>query len=84
MLSRVVGQLVEQGLVERVEDPGDRRAALVVATAEGRKLRDRMRRERSDAVRVALDELSGTERAALARALPVLERLADELQERRP
>src|SRR5436190_19553506 len=38
MLSRIVADLVQGGLIERVGDPDDRRAALVKATREGRRL----------------------------------------------
>jgi DNA-binding MarR family transcriptional regulator len=84
MLSRIVGDLVEGGLIERVGDPQDRRAALVRATREGRRLIERMRRERTDVLSVALDGLSMGERRALERALPALERLAEELKGGRP
>lgn len=80
MLSRIVGDLVLGGLIERVGDPHDRRAALVVVTRAGRKLVERMRRERTDVLSVALDGLSPSERRTLERALPALERLADELK----
>jgi hypothetical protein len=39
-----------------------------------------MRRERTDVLSVALDGLSPSERRALERALPALERLAEELK----
>jgi DNA-binding MarR family transcriptional regulator len=80
MLSRIVGDLGLAGLIERVGDPQDRRAALVMVTREGRKLVERMRRERTDVLSVALDGLSQSERRALERALPALERLAEELK----
>jgi DNA-binding MarR family transcriptional regulator len=80
MLSRIVGDLVLGGLIERVGDPQDRRAALVRATRDGRKLVERMRRERTDVLSVALDALSPGERRALERALPALERLDQELK----
>jgi DNA-binding MarR family transcriptional regulator len=84
MLSRVVADLAEAGLLERVSDERDRRAAWVKATAAGRRLAERMRRERTEALRTALDELSEDERAQLERALPALETLAEALKDRRP
>ena len=84
MLSRVVSDLAEAGLLERVSDERDRRAAWVKATAAGRRLAERMRRERTDALHLALAELSATERAKLERALPALEALAEALKGRRP
>ena len=80
MLSRIVGGLAEAGLIERVGDPQDRRAALVRATREGARVIERMRRERTYVLSVALDGLSASERRALERALPALERLADQLK----
>ena len=80
MLSRIVGDLAVAGLIERVCDPGDRRAALVKATREGRRVVDRMRRERTDVLSVALDGLSATDRRNLERALPALEQLAENLK----
>ena len=83
MLSRIVADLAEAGLIERVGDPQDRRAALVTTTPEGRRLIERMRRERTDVVSLALEGLSTSERRALERALPALERLAEELKSRK-
>ena len=80
MLSRVISDLVDAGLVERTSDDGDRRAAWAQATAAGQQLADRMRRERTDALHGALDQLSDAERRHLERALPALEALADELR----
>jgi DNA-binding MarR family transcriptional regulator len=80
MLSRVVADLGELGLAKRVSDPTDRRAALVKVTADGRRLCERMRRERTDALNVGLGALSGAERAALEEVLPTLEKLAEQLK----
>lgn len=84
MLSRVVSDLVEAGLLERASDDSDRRAAWVTATPAGKRLAERMRRERTDAVTVALGQLSEAERQALEGALPALESLAEALKDRRP
>lgn len=83
MLSRVVGDLGDAGLVERLCDPEDRRAALVTATAAGQELASRMRRERTDVLNLALSNLSGTDRRRLEQALPALEQLAESLKSAR-
>jgi len=80
MLSRVVGDLTDSGLLDRVSDPDDRRAALVTATGAGRQLARRMRRERTDVLMVALSALSSADRRRLEQALPALEQLADALK----
>jgi DNA-binding MarR family transcriptional regulator len=83
MLSRMVGDLVEVGVLERRADPGDRRAAWVQVTAAGAELARRMRSERTQAVLGALDGLSGTDRRRVLGALPALEQLAELLSEDR-
>jgi DNA-binding MarR family transcriptional regulator len=82
MLSRTVASLVESGLLERTSDPSDRRAALVNATTPGRKLIERVRRERDRALSVALEPLPAEQREALQRALEPLEALAEQLKDR--
>jgi DNA-binding MarR family transcriptional regulator len=84
MLSRVIADLVDAGLLARVSDDGDRRAAWVKATAAGRRLAERMRRERTDALNEALEGLSPADRRQLEQALPALEGLAEQLKDRRP
>ncbi|MDQ6748286.1 MAG: MarR family transcriptional regulator [Candidatus Dormibacteraeota bacterium] len=84
MLSRAVSALVEAGLVARVSDDDDRRAAWVKSTAAGRKLAERMRRERTAAINRGLEGLPEAEQRAIERALPALEGLAEQLRERRP
>jgi DNA-binding MarR family transcriptional regulator len=70
--------------VARTSDDGDRRAAWVEATDDGRQLAQRMRRERTDAVNEAMAGLSANERGLLKSALPALEHLAEQLKDRRP
>ncbi len=82
MLSRVVADLADGGLLERLSDPGDRRAAWVKATPAGKRLADRMRRERTDALYLALAALPEQDRIRVEQALPALETLAEQLAER--
>jgi DNA-binding MarR family transcriptional regulator len=82
MLSRVVSDLAEAGLIERLSDEGDKRAVWVQVTAAGRGLAERMRRERTDAVKLALAGLSEGKRRSIETAVPALEALADELRRR--
>jgi DNA-binding MarR family transcriptional regulator len=80
MLSRVVSDLVEAGLLQRTSDEGDRRSAWVEATGTGRRLSERMRRERTDALHVALKALPDADRRRIGQALPALEGLAEQLK----
>ena len=84
MLSRVVWRLEDAGLLARRPDPRDRRAALVDATPAGRKLHEKIRAERADALSQLIEHLGVAEREALDAALPVLEQLARDLKDRRP
>jgi DNA-binding MarR family transcriptional regulator len=84
MLSRVIADLSEAGLLKRTCDASDRRAAWVEATPAGQRLAERMRTERTDALRAALAHLSDSEQRRLESALPALEALAEALKETRP
>jgi len=79
-MTRIVARLEESDYVSRVVDPTDRRVARAVITDAGRELlaRSRTRKDAYLARRIA--ELSDAERALLARALPLLERLQDDAQ----
>jgi DNA-binding MarR family transcriptional regulator len=80
MLSRVIADFVNDGLLERVSDEGDRRAAWVRATPAGKRLSERIRRERTDALTMALGAMTEADRGLIERALPALEVLAHELK----
>lgn len=84
MLSRVTADLVEAGLFERSSDRGDRRAAWVNATVAGERLSERIRRERTDALKLALADLSEPDRRMIEGAVPALEQLAEQLKGDRP
>ena len=79
-LSRAVAHLVETGLIERAADAGDRRAAWVKPTAAGKRLAERIRGERTDALNRALEGLPSGERERILTALPALEHLAEHLK----
>jgi DNA-binding MarR family transcriptional regulator len=79
MLSRITAQLCELGLIVRDADPHDRRSAQVRATAAGRRMRERIYRERTRSLGVHVDALDARQREALWAALPVLEELAERL-----
>ncbi len=83
MLSRMVGDLADAGLLQRTSDADDRRAAWVEATAAGKALAAQMRHERTEAVTAALSELEPAEADLIVAALPTLERLAARLKEAR-
>jgi DNA-binding MarR family transcriptional regulator len=80
MLSRVLGALCEAGLVRRTADAADRRVAFAEATAAGRRMRERVQRERSEALAVHLAALDPAARAAILEAIPALEALAERLR----
>ena len=80
MLSRVVGALVDAGLVVRSADEADRRAAAVSASPAGRALRERIHAERTAALGRALGQLEPVARDAVTAALGGLEELAELLR----
>ena len=76
--TRLIGTLEEQGLVVRASDPTDLRSSLISITPEGRELM-RTLRTRKDAYLVRrLAKLTADERATLAQAADLLERMLEE------
>ncbi|MFC7451250.1 MarR family winged helix-turn-helix transcriptional regulator [Rhodococcus daqingensis] len=82
MLSRVVGKLEADGLLERSTDPGDRRVARVQVTEAGELMHHRLRGERTRLFTDALARLPAAEERALRAALPAIESLAREIAPR--
>lgn len=77
MLSRITAQLCEAGLIRRDAHSSDRRAAVVSATAAGRRMRERVHRERTRVLSGYLSQLQASQRELLWASLPVLEELAE-------
>lgn len=77
-VTRTVGGLVERGLVERSDDPADGRQVILSLTAQGRAAIRETRRRRDQWLATRLDHLTDAERALLAEATRVLERVAAE------
>jgi DNA-binding MarR family transcriptional regulator len=74
-ISKLVAALEASGLVERETDAGDRRIVRVNATARGAKLLQEGRQRRVASLAEALAGLTAADRAKLAQALPILERV---------
>jgi DNA-binding MarR family transcriptional regulator len=74
-ITRLVDKLEAAGLVDRVPDPVDRRVSRVEATAKGVKLLYDGRRRRVASLAASLRELPAKERSALAKAVPILEKV---------
>ena len=81
MLSRVIGKLDEHGLIKRLRDPGDFRAARVEVTPKGRGVYQRITAQRSAVISESVTGLPAGQQAALVAALPALENLAEDLRE---
>jgi DNA-binding MarR family transcriptional regulator len=80
MLSRVVKALDERGLIRRMQDPGDLRAARVAVTPEGARIHDRVRAQRNQVLSDCLHGLPPDTAATLLAAVPDLETLAKALK----
>ena len=76
-VTRVLQRLEEEGLVERSEDPDDRRSAVVCVTKEGAALLKKLRSRKNAYLAKRLRELPDDDVKALERAADVLERLLD-------
>ena len=76
-VTKVVNQLEERGLLERLADDSDRRIARVVITDAGRELLEGDRLRRAVWLAGQLDQLGERDRAKLTAAIEVLESLAD-------
>jgi DNA-binding MarR family transcriptional regulator len=82
MLSRIAGKLETSGLIDRTADAGDGRVVHLAASPQGRELVNTIRRERADALSLALARLTDDQRVTLEAALPVLETLTKFVKER--
>jgi len=80
MLSRVVGKLDSFGLIRRLRDPEDFRAARVEVTPEGEQVYQRIAAQRAAILSERVAGLPPDQEATLVAALPALENLAEDLR----
>ncbi|MDQ0260621.1 MarR family winged helix-turn-helix transcriptional regulator [Sinomonas atrocyanea] len=74
-MTQLVGRMTADGLLERMTAEGDRRGVLVGVTARGRDVLGQRRARRVAFLDELLGGLDPADRAAVAAALPALERL---------
>lgn len=77
-LSRIVAPLEERGYLVRTTDPADRRSSFVAVSDRAVDVLARLRVERTVLLSRRIASLDDSSRAALAAALPALERLTNE------
>jgi DNA-binding MarR family transcriptional regulator len=77
MLSRVVRVLDDSGLIRRLPDPSDLRAARVQITPDGERAHERIRERRTRVLTDWLDRLPAKTVATLLTAVPAMEALAE-------
>ena len=75
-MTRTVGCLADDGLVERHDDPQDGRRVLVELTEQGRAALTQTRRRRDKWMTERVAELTGDEQATLRAATDLLQRIA--------
>ena len=81
VLTRIADRLVRKGLVERREDPEDRRAVCLWLTDAGRSLHRELTPIRDAVVAQVTDSLSGAEQRKLTAALEALRERMNRLVE---
>jgi DNA-binding MarR family transcriptional regulator len=77
MLSRVVRVLDERGLIRRLPDPSDMRAARAEITPAGEQVHQRVRDRRTQVLSECLGRLPAETTAELLEAVPAMEALAE-------
>jgi DNA-binding MarR family transcriptional regulator len=80
MMSRVVGKLDSLGLIRRLRDPDDSRAARIEVTPKGKRAYQRIAEQRAAIISECVAGLPAGQQAALIAALPALENLAEGLR----
>jgi len=78
-MASTLAQLEQRGLVRRSPDAADGRRSIVAVTDQGRAVLAERRSESVQRLAVVLDDFTAEERATLAAALPLLDRLAERL-----
>ncbi len=77
-ITKAVATLVDEGLVEKVADPDDRRVCRAVLTPDGRHDVARMRSQRDAWLATRLATLAPDDQDRITQLVPILEALADD------
>jgi DNA-binding MarR family transcriptional regulator len=77
-MTRTVAALVERGLVERTDDPADRRQVILSLTRDATTLLKDIRRKRDAWMSVRVGRLTAEEQDVLRQASAILTRVASE------
>jgi DNA-binding MarR family transcriptional regulator len=83
-ITLLINRLEDRGWVLRVPDAGDRRAVLVELSDEGRRVFDRLRAEYRALLHEEMATLPARDVRTLARAIEILDRLIEQLEESAP
>jgi len=75
-MTRTVGALVEQGLVNRQDDPSDGRQVILSITSDGKRMLRTTRRKRDAWMASRVQRLTPQEQEVLIRATEILTRVA--------
>ncbi|MET7477304.1 MarR family transcriptional regulator [Streptomyces sp. NPDC005648] len=78
-MASTLALLEQRGLVRRSPDAADGRRSIVAVTEQGRAVLAERRSESVQRLTAVLDDFTAEERATLAAALPLLDRLAERL-----
>ena len=81
-VSQLVDKLVQAGMLERTEDPNDRRAKQVTLTSKGRQLIEKSIHARFRWLDSLVQGLSAGERSTVNEALRILTSAAEELEKK--
>jgi len=76
----LVDRMVENGLVVRVDDPGDRRVVRVQLTRKAKGLRDRFRRLRGEKIDRVLSQLNNSDRRRLVEAFETIDKILQQVE----
>ncbi len=79
--SRLLKEMEREGLVNRTRSKRDARLRIFYATTRGRRVLETARERRVQRLHAAIKSLSAEDNSALARAMPVIEKLARAAQE---
>jgi DNA-binding MarR family transcriptional regulator len=82
MVSRVIRVLDDAGLIRRLPDPSDMRAARLEITPAGQQMHERIRERRTSVLADCLTRLPPPTAAALLDTVPALEALAEAVKPR--